>query len=106
MFNQLNTFNATNAIVVFIYALLFTQHVCLFVDLSRFQKYPLSHLNYMNAGLMSALVTAGCFFTLGFLSGTNKIMCVTAIGIVSATAITLTLQRLSNWVFLREKVSA
>lgn len=104
MLNQLNTFNATNAVVVFIYALLFTQHVCLFFDLSRFQKYPLSQLNYVNAGLLSALITTACFFTLRFSSMTHKVMWMAAIGFVSATVITLTLQRLSGWVFPGEQV--
>ena len=103
MLNQLNTFSATHAVVVYIYALLFTQHICLFLDLSRFQKHPLGPLNYLNAGLLSALITAVSFFTLRFSSLTHKVMWVAVIGFVSAAVITLTLQRLSHAVFSRQK---
>jgi hypothetical protein len=101
MLNQLSTFTAANAVVVFIFAVLLTQHVCLFFDLSRFQKMPLSDLNYFNAGLLSALITTGCFFTLRLPSLTHKIVSVAAIGFLAATVITLTLQRLVNKVLKR-----
>gem|GEM_PF-1542682 len=102
MLNQLNTLTTANAFVVFIYALLFTSHVCLFFDISRFQKYPLSKLNFMNSGFLSALITTGSFYAVTLSSMSHKIMLITSIGFISATAITLTLQRFSI-LMLRQK---
>jgi len=105
MLSQLNTLTAANTFVVFICALLFTAHICLFLNVSRFQKYPLSDLNYINAGIMSALMTTTAFYTINFSSNTIKFIVLTAIGSITATVITLTLQRFINRVFHREKAS-
>ena len=96
MLSQFNTFTTANAFVVFIYALLFTGHICLFFDLSRFQKHPLSRLNYVISGVLSALITTGSFYSIRLSSMTHKIMLISATGFIAATAITLTLQRLTN----------
>jgi hypothetical protein len=106
MLSQFNTFTAANAVVVFIYALLFTGHVCLFFDLSRFQKIPLSNFNYVGSGVLSALITTGSFYVVSLASMTHKIILITAIGFISATAITLTIQRITNRVFHRKTASA
>jgi hypothetical protein len=105
MLSQLNTLTTANAFVVFTFALLFTGHVCLFFDLSRFQKQPLSNLNYVNSGILSALITTGSFYTVRLSSMTHKMILIAAIGLLSATAITLTIQRLSNRLFNSEKTS-
>ncbi len=104
MLSELNTFTAENAFVFFLFTLLFTQHVCLFFDISKFQKYPLSQLNYVNAGVLSALVTTASFYTIRLSSTTANFILVTVIGFISATAITLSLQKLSNLMFKREKI--
>lgn len=101
MLNQLNTLTATNAFVFFIFALLITQHLCLFFDISRFQKHPLSQLNYVNAGILSALITTAAFYTVRLSSMTHKVMLIAVIAVISATTITLTLQRVSDWLFQR-----
>ena len=105
MLSQLNTFTIEHAFEVFIFALLFTGHVCLFFDLSRFQKLPLSNLNYVGSGVLSALITTGCFYAVSLSSMTDKIVLITAIGFISATAITLTIQRISNRLFHRNKTA-
>jgi len=106
MLSQLNTLTLANAFVVFLFALLFTAHICLFFDISRFQKHPLSKLNYMNSGILSALIMTGSFYTVRLSSMTHKITLIVTIGFISATTITLTLQRFSNWIFHRKQVSA
>lgn len=103
MLNQFNTSTITHVIEIFLYTLLYTAHICLFLNISRFQKYPLSDLNYINAGIMSALITTGAFFTIRFSSMTYEIMLIAGTGFISATAITLTLQRVANLMFKREK---
>lgn len=106
MLSELNTFTAENSFVFFLFALLFTQHVCLFFDISKFQKYPLSRLNYVIAGILSALVTTASFYTIRLSSMTANFILVTVIGFISATAITLSLQKLSDFMFNRENVSS
>jgi hypothetical protein len=106
MLSELTTLTAENAFVFFLFALLFTGHVCLFFDISKFQKYPLSHLNYVNAGILSALVTTVSFYTIRLSSTTANFILVTVIGFISATAITLSLQKLSDLMFNRENVSS
>jgi|SRR5690606_2296717 len=106
MLSQLNTLTTENFFVVFISALLFTVHICLFFDISRFQKYPLSDLNYINAGILSALITTAAFYTVNISSMTHKVMLIAVIAFISATTITLTLQRLLNWLFHRKQKSA
>ncbi len=41
--------------IQFLWYFLLTAHVCLFVDLSRFQKHPMSKLNHIIASAVSAL---------------------------------------------------
>ncbi len=106
MLSQLNTFTAADVFVVFIYAFLYTEHICLFFDISKFQKHPLSSFNYVNAGILSALITTGSFYTIRLSSVTHKLMLLAAIGFVSATAITMTLQRMSNRLFHRNVAAA
>lgn len=106
MINQLNSFNAANLFVVFINALLYTQHICLFLDLSKFQKYPLTKFNYGNAGILSAVIATVAFFSLKVSSKPHKIMWVAVIGFVSATALTLCLQRVSDSIFQSSKAAA
>lgn len=103
MLSQLNTLTAANAFVVFICAVLFTAHICLFFDISRFQKHPLSKINYPIAAMLSALITTIAFYTIKLSSMTYKVVLLAVIGFVLATAITLTLQRFSDWIFHRNQ---
>ncbi len=105
MLSQLNTLTPTNAFVVFIYALLFTVHISLIFDLSKFQKYPLSKLNFTNAGILSALITTGSFYSIRLSSMTHKFILIAVIGFISASAITLTLQKFINQLFPREQTA-
>jgi hypothetical protein len=59
----------------------------------------------VGSGILSALMTTGSFYAIKLSSMTDKIMLTAAIGFISATAITLSLQRLTNRVFHRETAS-
>ncbi len=80
----------------FMFYLLVTAHVCLFVDLSPWQKYPLSKLNYLIASVLAAAIPSVITSFATISSSSIEL----GVGLVSAFTlsifITLSLQQIIN----------
>lgn len=78
----------------FMFFMLVTVHICLFVDISPLQKYPTCKLNYLIASVLAAAIPSAITSLVTFPSSTIEL----SVGIGSALAlsflITLTIQRI------------
>ena len=92
MFEQFQIFTLSNAFQVYLYILFFTSHICLFVDLSKFQKHPMRKLTYSLACISSAIVPTLVFYTTNFSSLIRKYTVLTVIAILFSILFSLTFQ--------------
>jgi len=91
---------STTAVVVsYLYYLLLTSHVCLFVDSSRWQKYPVSRFNHVLASLLAALPATIISNTFNFSSTSIEVAIGISTAVILSTAITLVIQRVINFDF-------
>ena len=93
MLNSFSTSATAHAIEIFIYALLYTGHICLFFNTAGCRTKPLSDLNYMNAVILSALITTVASYAVVFASTIRKLLLLAVIGFIATAIIPLTLQK-------------
>jgi len=93
MTNTMLSESSTNLVVNYLYYLLLTSHICLFVDLSRLQKYPASRLNHLLASMISSLVAVLFTNTISFSSAIVEVTAGIAIALSFSAAIILVIQR-------------
>lgn len=96
MLNQFSTSATAHAVEIFVYALLYTGHICLFFNTAGCRTKPISDLSYMSAALLSALIILIASYAVNFASTALNLMVLAVIGFIAATVITLSLQKIMN----------
>lgn len=93
--NAMNVLSSLGSFAIeFVYYLLLTAHVCLFIDVSPVQKYPMCKLNLLIASCIAALVPCVVINVTSFSSSLDKHLVGIGIAVVLSVAMALLIQRI------------
>ena len=96
MFETLLSESLSDLVINYLYYLLLTCHICLFVELSPLQKNPASKFNYFLASSVSAVAPFLITNTITFSSELMKNSAGIAAGAIASFITILTIQRIIN----------
>lgn len=87
----------TDSAINFVILLVVASHLALFIDSSRFQKFPISRLNHVTTSLITSL---SVIFIMEILPKVNELYTLVTEGVLTIlilTPLTLNIQRLIKW---------